>query len=165
MFSFIPDLSSQVPLTCLFHHRDALLRDPFCGEYFSTAYLDTEPYTLGKAHHKKVTPLVSVSFKRTEQTIAEGEYDFPSSCFMSARWDFNQTQDIDKLWQNTQQAYRLKDQTTDSDNGVVQARDVIMYRARVRGRGNSVSLRFEQEQGKDFQLLGYTIDFQIRGRM
>lgn len=133
-----------------------------CGTLYKTAYIDTAPVNLGKLANSKSAPAVAVQFRRTEENKDDNGYDFPSSCFLSAKWDYNNTGSASK-WQSTQQAYRLKNYST--TNGAVQAEDVIYYKARIRGRGKAVTLRFEQEQGKDFQLLGYSVDYQMKSRM
>ena len=42
---------------------------------------------------------------------------------------------------------------------------VITTKNKMLGRGNALSIRFEQEAGKDMQLLGYTVQFSVKGRM
>lgn len=133
-----------------------------CDVDMPQAYLETAPVTLGKFSLSKTTPMVAMHFQRTEKFATAGVYDYPSSCNMYAKWDFNTATNALKKWQNKQQVYRLRDNTQD---GEVVAEDVLFYKARVRGRGRGVSLRFEQEANKDFQLLGYSIDFQAKGRM
>lgn len=41
--------------------------------------------------------------------------------------------------------------------------DVVQTRLRVRGNGNVVVLRYESEEGKDFELLGHTTTFNTTG--
>ena len=77
-----------------------------------------------------------------------------SSLLVSSFWDFsnNNTQ--------TQQAYRLKpmpivNPTNLTDFGYPDT--VVDTRLKIRGRGKSVRLKFESEEGKDFHLLGYGV--------
>jgi hypothetical protein len=42
---------------------------------------------------------------------------------------------------------------------------VITTKNKMLGRGNALSVRFEQEAGKDMQLLGYTTVYSVKGRM
>jgi hypothetical protein len=78
-----------------------------------------------------------------------------SSMLVSTYWDFKTTTSS-----NAQQAYRLKRiPVVDPDNlstfGYPWA--VITTRLKCRGRGRSMRIRFESEQGKDFHLLGYEV--------
>lgn len=78
-----------------------------------------------------------------------------SSLLMSNFWDFGR-----RASSNPQQVYRLKF-TPVIDEAALGTfdypEDVITTRTKLRGRGRSMRLRFESEQGKDFILLGYSV--------
>lgn len=108
---------------------------------------------------QKNAPYVTVFLERTEEGFTGNSTDGyeairPSSCLVSAYWDFN-TQES-----STQQAYRLKFPV------VVNATDlsvfdypstVISTRLKVRGRGRSFNLKFQSEEGKDMHLYGFEV--------
>ena len=114
---------------------------------------------LGDLMLQKNAPYIVVYSRVTEEgwTATEAGYEpiRPSSIFVSAYWDFSKTPSS-----AAQQAYRYK--TTPivnpadlSDFGYPDT--VLTTRLKVRGRGRSMRMRFESEQGKDFVLLGYGV--------
>jgi hypothetical protein len=145
------------------------------------AYMVTGYETLGKfANKKSITELYAI-FEKTETQITgyvDGEYvyDFPSSCFLQARWDFDNSTAYNK-WvgvtptssgtglqmqmYNPMQRGFLPDfypYTFDTGESVVNKRTTI------RGNGKAVQLRFEAEEGKDMKLLGYSVGYSMRAR-
>jgi len=79
----------------------------------------------------------------------------PSSLFVSSYWDFNTYPSSPN-----QQAYRYKQTPVVDTNSLATfgyPSTVITSRLKLRGRGRSVRLRFESEQGKDFVLIGYGV--------
>lgn len=78
-----------------------------------------------------------------------------SSLLVSAYWDFKKSPSS-----SPQQAYRYKTVPV-VDPGDLTAFDypstVISTRLKVTGRGRSIRLRFQSEEGKDFVLLGYGV--------
>jgi len=118
----------------------------------------------------KRAPLSQFHFSRTEDGFVinpddpEGEeliFSKPSGCLVSYVWDWGDN------YGNQFQAYKyLRNYTpVDVDDPLDYNRDVISTRHRLRGRGTSVGFRFESEEGKDMQLLGYGILFANRGRV
>jgi len=109
---------------------------------------------------KKTAPYITTYMRLTE-TAWEGNEtdgyapDKPSSMLVSAFWDFKNTTSS-----NPQQAYRFKSMpVVDSGNllNFDYPESVITTRMKVRGRGRSMRIKFESEQGKDFVLLGYSV--------
>jgi hypothetical protein len=67
-----------------------------------------------------------------------------------------------------QQAYRLKIMPVvdpEDLNSFNYPETVITTRLKLRGRGRSVRLKFESEQGKNFVLLGYSMLGGVNGRI
>ena len=108
---------------------------------------------------EKNSPYIVTYMRVTEEgwTSTESGYEpiRPSGLLVSAYWDFSTTASS-----VAQQAYRYK------QTPVVNPADltdfgypdtVISSRLKLRGRGRSVRLRFDSEQGKDFVLLGYGV--------
>jgi hypothetical protein len=114
---------------------------------------------MGDLMLQKNAPYIIVYSRVTEEgwTATESGYEpiRPSSIFVSAYWDFSTTPSS-----AAQQAYRYKT-TPIVDPGDLNnfgyPDTVITTRLKVRGRGRSMRMRFESEQGKDFVLLGYGV--------
>jgi len=109
---------------------------------------------------KKTAPYIATYMRQTE-TKWEGDEtdgyapDKPSSMLVSAFWDFKSSTSS-----NPQQAYRFKRMpVVDADNllDFGNPESVLTTRIKVRGRGRSMRIKFESEQGKDFILLGYAV--------
>ena len=108
---------------------------------------------------QKNSPYIVTYMRVTEEgwsaTLSGYEPIRPSSLFVSAYWDFSNTPSS-----ASQQAYRYKQTPVVNPNDLTQfgyPDTVITSRLKIRGRGRSVRLRFESEQGKDFVLLGYGV--------
>ena len=114
---------------------------------------------MGDIMLQKTAPYIIVYSRVTEEGWLATESGYepirPSSIFVSAYWDFSTTPSS-----AAQQAYRYKttpivDPSDLSNFGYPDT--VITTRLKVRGRGRSMRMRFESEQGKDFVLLGYGV--------
>lgn len=111
----------------------------------------------------KQAPYIQTFFNRTETAWVAGEdgleFNFPSSCYMSARWDWVD-KDATKRISAEQQVYRMKQYGVPSapqpfDNGY----PVTTSKTKVRGRGKALQLHFRSEDRKDFDLIGWSISF------
>lgn len=139
-------------------------------EDIPTAYLETGYETLGKPSNNKEAPYITTHFKQTEENwISDGGDGFildnQSGCQLQSKWDWNNS-DANGKWGPQHQAYRFKRLYTPSgaepfDSG----EQVITTKNKVKGRGKALSLRFEQEFGKDMQLLGYTVQWSMSARI
>lgn len=114
---------------------------------------------LGDLMLQKNAPYIIVYSRVTEEgwTNTGSGYEpiRPSSIFVSAYWDFSKTASS-----AAQQAYRYKTTPVVNPNDLSDfgyPETVITTRLKVRGRGRSMRMRFESEQGKDFILLGYGV--------
>ena len=108
---------------------------------------------------QKNSPYIVTYMRVTEEgwsaTLSGYEPIRPSSLLVSAYWDFSNAPSS-----ASQQAYRYKQTPVVNPNDLTQfgyPDTVITSRLKIRGRGRSVRLRFESEQGKDFVLLGYGV--------
>ena len=109
---------------------------------------------------QKTAPYVIVYSRMTEEgwSGSEGSGYDPvggSSLLVSAYWDFKKT----PTW-TPQQAYRYKYPLVVNPSDLTSfdyPATVITTRMKLTGRGRSMRLRFESEQGKDFVLLGYGV--------
>jgi hypothetical protein len=84
----------------------------------------------------------------------------PGGLIMRATWDWTSSADTNK-WSRPQQIYRFRrpyvvdENTLEFDDGY----PVVATKNRVRGHGQCVQLLFESEDGKDFDLVGWRIDY------
>lgn len=105
-------------------------------------------------------------FKKTEESFVLDAndnvvLDKPSSCLLQAKWDWSNLPSAGR-WSSPEQIYRFKREyfpipvgPSPFDYGF----EVIQTVQQVRGKGRSLSLRFESEEGKDFHLLGWATPF------
>lgn len=89
--------------------------------------------------HVKQAKYIHVFFNRTE--FGENSQR-QSGCLMQAKWDFADDESTGKLGPK-QQVYKFRDYP------------VTVSKNKVRGSGRSLALRFESEEGKDFDILGW----------
>ena len=109
---------------------------------------------------QKTAPYITTYMRLTETGWEGNETtgyapNNPSSMLVSAYWDFN-----NNTSSTPQQAYRLKSMpviNSSNLNTFDYPESVITTRLKVRGRGRSMRIKFESEQGKDFILLGFSI--------
>ena len=114
---------------------------------------------MGDLMLRKNAPYIQVYSRVTETGWTGDEtsgYDpiREGSLLVSSFWDFSKT--------NTQQqqAYRLKPMPIVNPSNLTDfgyPDTVVDTRLKIRGRGKSMRLRFESEEGKDFHLLGYGV--------
>lgn len=150
--------------------RDGATGKLTMGSFSGGDYLDwgTANYTsfaeagydfLGDLMLQKTAPYIIVYSRVTEEgwTAVGAGYEpiHPSSLLVSAYWDFSRTASS-----TPQQAYRYKTTPVVNINDLSvfgYPETVLTTRLKVRGRGRSMRMRFESEQGKDFVLLGYGV--------
>lgn len=130
------------------------------------SFVDTGYLIEGDAAHEKQAPYILVYFRRTESGYTGNDtsgYQFlnPSSCMMQAKWDWADSVASNKF-SSKQQVYRFRQNSLvpsnlSFDNGF----PVVVTKNKVRGRGKSLHLRFESESGKDMNLLGWHVVFNI----
>ena len=97
--------------------------------------------------------------KRTENFYlwSAAELDHPSACWVSGRWEWNDSSFQGK-WSDSFNSYRFtKPLPTYLDYGdpFNYGDLVINTKNKLRGRGHSLSIVFEAEPGKDLRLLGW----------
>ena len=114
---------------------------------------------LGDLMLRKNAPYVQVYSRVTETGWeASGAGYSPineSSVLVSSYWDFKTSSSS-----NPQQAYRFKFPPVVDEDDLTNFGypfTVVDTRLKLRGRGKSLRLRFDSEQGKNFELLGFSI--------
>lgn len=133
------------------------------GEVNYVSYAETGYDFIGDAVLKKSAPYL-VSYCRLTETGFTGNESIgyeavrPSGLTVASAWDFRDT------FSTSQQLYRKKFPVVVDPNNLNEynyPEDVITSRVKVRGTGRSMRLRYESEQGKDFQLIGWGM---VQGR-
>lgn len=145
------------------------------------AYLITGYETLGKFSNKKGIGQAKVFFKKTESEIQSYTdnsyvYDYPSSCLFQARWDFDTTEAYGKFMGVLPSGGKGKEMQlyNPMKRGFIPdaypyvfntGESLISKKFNIRGNGDSVQFVFRTEAEKDLQLLGYSVNFTMRGAM
>lgn len=135
------------------------------------AYMVTGWMSNGDYQRSKQVPYITFHFNKTEQGFEEDEHgDFvptrPSSCFVSAHWDWSNSANSGK-WGREFQAYRFKrhwmpESVDDSfDNGYY----TVVTRNKLRGQGKVLSMKIRTEPKKDCHLLGWSMSMSMNGNV
>ncbi len=107
---------------------------------------------------RKQVPYLTAHFKQTEQFIDPdtGAPSPASSCIFQSQWDWTQTA-VSNKWSKPVQIYRLKRYYIPSSYAVPMdgGYGTVVTRNKVRGRGRTVSMKYETEPLKDCQILGW----------
>jgi len=131
-----------------------------------TSYAETGYDFMGDVMVSKNAPYLQLLTKITEEGWTGDETNGyspirPSSVLVSTYWDFNTTATAQ------QQGHRLRyfpvvNPSNLTDFGYPTT--VVQTRLKVRGKGRSMRIRFESEEGKDFYLIGFAV-VQARNRI
>jgi len=126
------------------------------------AYLLTGSITAGDSGAQKQSPYITTHMLRTEENVeTDGTQLIPSKqsgCLLSAVWQWSRNASSNKVG-SSQQIYRYRrplfiNTSGDTyDNGF----DIVTAKSKLRGRGQSLALKFETEQDKDCRLLGWNL--------
>ena len=127
------------------------------------SYIETGHDLAGDMIAEKEANTVYTFFKRTETATVNTDdglgFDYPSSCFMQAKWDWADSGTSGR-WSELEQVYRLNRHWIPLGVGPFDyGTEVIQTISQVRGKGRAMSIRFESETGKDFHLLGWAIPY------
>lgn len=133
------------------------------------SYVITGDETIGDLQRHKQATFLHSFFQRTEtgfQVDSVGTLlpENPSGCTVVAQWDWHNTSTGGR-WSNPQRAYRYRrpynpvDATDPFDTG----EEIVYTKLKIRGKGRSLSLKYESVEQTDFQLLGYSVAFTANG--
>lgn len=152
-----------------FAYKTDILFQDYSTDY-TTAFVETGFESLDKPSNVKAAPSTFIHFKQTEENfVSDGagglKLDLQSGCQLRSKWDWNNSS-VNGRWGPTQQAYKFRRMyIPDVAGPFLSGETVISTRLKVLGRGKALSLRFEQETGKDMQILGYTTVYNMKGRL
>ena len=137
------------------------------------AYIQSQQEALGKFTHDKRITSMKVMLQKTETEITsydtennEFVFDAPSSCLFQAKWDFDGT-GAGNRWTPVKQIYKPLQRKPFPDSYPYTfdtGESIISTRFGVRGYGKAVQFRFEAEPQKDMKILGYTVEYRMRGK-
>jgi hypothetical protein len=129
------------------------------------SYFETGNELMGDAQRNKQATWVHTYFNRTENEYLDESleaFDRPSSCYMQAKWEWTDHSNSGKFSPKVQ-VYKLDRRgiTYEPSSGTEfnSGYPVIVTKNKIRGTGKCLRLRFESEQGKDFDLLGWAINW------
>lgn len=134
------------------------------GEANYSSYVESGYDFVGDLSSHKV-PTYITTFMRVTETGYEGSEEdgytavFPSSCLVTAYWDFRSASGS-----AAQQAYRLKNLRIPDGTAFVYPRTVTTSRLKLKGRGRSFRVRFESEQGKEMDIIGFDVITGLTGK-
>jgi len=129
----------------------------------ASAYLLTGYISTGDYHRFKQVPYVYFHFLRTESGFTDDTDDFivlnESSCKVRSQWDWANSTASGK-WGKEFQAYRYRRMyfPEDADDSYDSGHRTIVSKNKLRGRGRVVSLLLSSEEGKDLNLLGWSMN-------
>ena len=129
-----------------------------------TSELVTGYEIVGDSSKWKQAMYVTFHFTRTEQGFIDTDGALtainPSSCLVSAKWDFADHANSGKIGAQFQ-AYRLLRNyiPTGANDTFDYGQSVITTKNKIRGRGKALSIQITSEAGKDMELLGWSIPF------
>lgn len=164
--------------------KDWISVDGVGVDYLS--FFETGDELMQDIQREKQATYIHVFFNRTELSYEDLSYETwirPSGCFMQAQWDWSDHSNSAKFGPKVQVyrfVKRVNDVVLDGVDIVIDGTDqifaantylpgsgtdfnsgfpVTVTKNKVRGNGKALKLRFESETGKDFDLLGWAINF------
>jgi len=164
LLTFVEDAPGEVHYTFSdISNRKFVDWETYDGEGLDfSSYIETGYELLGDAMKEKQATYVFCYFNRTEDNFISSEdgivFDYPSACRLYGKWDWTGTSTANK-WSDSQQVYRFLRSFVPEVGPFDYSFDVIETKNKVRGSGKAVSLRFESEPKKDFQRLGWAINY------
>jgi hypothetical protein len=152
----------------------AQLNDVTFKDYFTIdstgvnfdSYVETGQYTGGDTQRDKQIPYLTMHFLRTELNVVGTDPNFTleyeSACDMISKWEFSDHVDSGKE-SEPKNFYRLSKQVAvDTAGPYDYGHEIITTKDSVRGSGNVVRFRFQSQDGKDFQIVGW--GFEMTGQ-
>jgi len=146
------------------HYKDSGFKDWFSKDSVGVdapASMITGFLTAGVGSKDKKTPYLVTHCKLTEEGFTEDGLGnlspiHPSSCKVQAQWEWTDS-DAAGRWGPKFQAYRLPRYygSIGSSDPFDYGFTVVTTKNKLRGRGRSLSLLFETEEGKDLHLYGW----------
>ena len=136
-----------------------LLADLWWYGFSYTSYMITGYNLTGDMARQGQSIYLQTFCRRTENyyTWSSTEFDRPSACWVSSRWEWNEDNTQGK-WGSEFNAYRFTKPTPTSTNygdPFTYGDTVITTKNKLRGRGHALAIMFDAELNKDLRLLGW----------
>ena len=130
------------------------------------SYIETAQQIYQDIMHQKQVPYLTTIFKRLESGILDenGADTNAGSCFYTAIWNWA-TDTKSFKYGTARQAYLPNRWNISYEDGSDPGVEVVKNKHRVRGRGNSIQLRFENDGDKPFHLYGWQMLIQTSRRV
>ena len=164
-FVFTVD-GSAVERYAIMEHNDVNFVD--FGEAPIDAHMELVGLTLDNPQFDKQVAYMTNYFKPTETAItgtdSDGKpvYDFPSSAFLTPKWEWSNTGVGGKTGRQ-RQVYNFRNVLADGDGNIEIGSTVVKTRGKLRGEGKAISLRYDAEAGKDMKFLGVSMQVNMDG--
>lgn len=136
------------------------------GSYDAEAYLITGYVAGSDFQRKKYLPYLTLHFLKTETGLDEN-YDLvnPGGCLVRVVWEWSDSTNSNR-WGKQFEAYRFRrhyfPSTTDSfENGF----ETVVTKNKIRGYGKVLSIHFNTEEGKDCNILGWSLVLGMAGNV
>ncbi len=145
-------------------YQDFSLNETDAETYDS--YIDTAQQIYNDIMHKKQVPYLTTIFKRVEDNILDGNGVDTNAggCLYTAIWNWaTNTQSF--KYGTARQAYLPNKWNISYEDGSDPGLEVVKNKHRVRGRGNAIQLRFENDGDKPFRLYGWQMVVQTSRRV
>jgi hypothetical protein len=134
------------------------------------AFMVTGYMTGGDTARYKQTPSLVTHLRRTEDGFTDVAGDLvprnQSSCKAQAQWEWANSSNSNR-WGREIETYQYNrryfpvDASDPYDTGF----ETITTKRKLRGKGKALSLKFSTSPGKDCQLLGWSMDWAVQGRV
>ena len=130
------------------------------------SYVDTAQQIYNDISHQKQVPYLTTIFKRVEDGILDinGVDTNEGGCLFTAIWNWA-TDTKSFKYGTARQAYLPNKWNISYEDGSSPGIEVVKNKHRIRGRGNSIQLRFENDGDKPFYLYGWQMVVQTSRRV
>ncbi len=130
------------------------------------SYIDTAQQIFNDIAHRKQTPYLTTIFKRLEDYILDddGVDTNAGGCLMTAIWNWS-TDTKSFKYGTARQVYLPNRWNIGYEDGSSPGVEVVKNKHRIRGRGNAIQLRFENDGDKPFHLYGWQMVVQTSRRV
>lgn len=138
------------------------------GSFTYSSYIQTQENTVQQYNKNKGVPLIEVYMRRSEQFVLglsgnEYTYDKPGACLLSTEFDFtpfNPNITLRNVYRPLPYGF-MPDQFPYDLSAKSR---VVKYTDKIRGVGKSVRFRFQSQQNKEMDLLGFSVQYSLKSR-
>lgn len=144
--------------------RDWFSKDGVGAETSTLPYLVTGYQTLQSGTKVMQAPYILTYMKRTETGVdADGSGINESGALLQGRWEWTD-HEVANRWSVSEQVYRRRQQWTPASLPIstyVDGYPLVVAKSKLRGKGHALNLKYSCESGKDMQLCGWSIIYNV----